>query len=409
MFDIIQNHKAIEVVIIGGGLSGCATAYFLSKGGLRVLIIERRNIASGASGRNGSCITKMDSRTLTPARVRKRLPYVLASLELLKSLEFELETGFDLQQFGALDIASSESEIDEILEMVRNQRDGGDEGVNFLEREGILSKLPLVGESAIAAKYTETDGSLDPIKLTCSLARTAYKKYNIDILTNTKVIRLIKKRNRVTGILTDKGLINTDCLIINCTNAWLNDFEQKIPIFPVKSVVSVTEKTAPLPIITWESNHLGFYTYGTSQKKGNLLIGTLPAKIPDGPFGHFDESVDYEDLARHGMLLHTLFPKITEISIIRTWAGVFCMTPDRLPYVGPMPEFDNYFINAGYSNGMCYCPVGSFLFSEYLLNNGKTSIPIDTLDPGRFYDQKFELPQSYNYDMLERYLGEWDL
>lgn len=401
--------KNTEVIIIGGGLSGCATAYFLSKGGLKVSIIEQRSIASGASGRNGSCITKMDSRTLTPEKVSKRLPYVLADLELLQKLEKELEIDFGLQQFGAIDIASSEEEIEEVRNMVNIQKAGGDNVVEFLTRNEVLEICPILGESALAAKYTKTDGSLNPIKLTYLLAIKAIEEYGAEILTNTKVEEIIFKRGKAIGIKTNKGIIRASEWIINCTNSWLYLLEPNIPFFPVQSVVSVTEKVSRLPIVTWESNHLGFYAYGTAQKDGNLIVGTLPAKMPEGPLGHFDETVQYEDVIRHGMLLRTLFPSLMDISIIRTWVGVFGMTPDRLPYIGPLPDKENCFINTGYSNGMCYCPIGAKLTSEYILNNRKTSLPIELLKPERYYGWDFEVPKYYGYDMLERILGEWNL
>jgi glycine/D-amino acid oxidase-like deaminating enzyme len=85
------------------------------------------------------------------------------------------------------------------------------------------------------------------------------------------------------------------------------------------------------------------------------------------------------------------------------------MTPDRLPYIGPMPGVDHYFINTGYSNGMCYCPIGAKLTAEYILNGGVTSLPVESLKPERYFGWKFEVPKHYSYDMLENLLNEWNL
>jgi glycine/D-amino acid oxidase-like deaminating enzyme len=131
--------------------------------------------------------------------------------------------------------------------------------------------------------------------------------------------------------------------------------------------------------------------------------------MPDDVDGHFDESVAYEELERHAGFIKSQFPKLKHVSIIRIWAGVFGMTPDRLPYIGAMPGYDNYFINTGYSNGMAYCPIGAKLISEYILENGKTSIPLDLVRPDRYWGQKFDIPKRYNYTSLEHLLDEWDL
>ena len=85
------------------------------------------------------------------------------------------------------------------------------------------------------------------------------------------------------------------------------------------------------------------------------------------------------------------------------------MTPDRFPYIGPMPGYENYFINTGYSAGLPYCPIGAKLTSEYILNNGKTSVPIDLANPKRYYGMKFDLPKKYNYTILEETIDKWDL
>jgi hypothetical protein len=69
----------------------------------------------------------------------------------------------------------------------------------------------------------------------------------------------------------------------------------------------------------------------------------------------------------------------------------------------------NYFINTGYSNGMCDCLIGVKLSSEFILNNGKTSIPINIFKPERYYGMKFNVPKYYSFDLLDRLSGEWKL
>jgi len=407
----IENEipKDIDIIIIGGGMTGAGTAYFLAKEGFKVLLIEQRSIASGATGRNGSCLMQVDGRTFTKERVEKRLPFVWADVELLKELETELDEDIGLQLFGSADLAKSDEEAELLLKVTNIQKAAGDNKVDFLYRDNLKELFPALGDNVIGGKYIKEDGCINPISYSWACALKAYKDYKAKFLLHTKVEEIIIKGGKALGVKTDKGEIRANKWIINCTNAWSYFLEPNIPVFPVNNVTSVTEQVPLGEIISWESTYKGSYGYGTQQKSGNLILGSLPTYMPDSVLGHFDESVHYDDLVKHASILETQFPFMKGVSILRIFTGVFCMTPDRLPYIGPMPDIENYFINTGYSNGMAYCPIGSKLTAEYISNNGKTSLPLDLVNPNRFYGKKFKLPQKYNYTILEELLDDWDL
>ena len=80
------------------------------------------------------------------------------------------------------------------------------------------------------------------------------------------------------------------------------------------------------------------------------------------------------------------------------------LTPDAMPLVGPT-KYENLFMNTGLVNGNGNCPMCGKLISEYIVNNGKTSLPIDFLDPERFRDDVFEWPERYDYNVVAEYLS----
>ncbi len=401
--------KEADIVIIGGGISGCGTAYYLAKGGFNVLIIEKRSIASGASGRMGSCFAQIDGRTFTQERVGKRLPWVRADLKVLEGLSDELGYDIEFLQFGSVDFSTSDEETELLKKITNIQKEAGDDIVEFLDREELIKYCPNLSKGVQGGKYTRTDGTVNPIKLSWSYAMAAYKRYNAKMLLHTKVEKIIFKGSKAIGVKTNRGEIRANKMVINCANAWSPEFAPEIPIFPVNNITSVTEPVPMVPLISWESTYEGRYGYGAQQKRGNIVIGSLPVRIPECVEEHFDESVSYEDLINHASVIESRFPLFKGVSIIRIWAGVFCMTPDRFPYIGPMPGYENYFLNTGYSAGLPYCPIGAKLTSEYILNNGKTSIPIDLARPERYYGMKFDLPKKYNYTILEETIDKWDL
>ncbi|MGQ9571546.1 MAG: NAD(P)/FAD-dependent oxidoreductase [Thermodesulfovibrionales bacterium] len=398
-----------DMVIVGGGLSGCATAYYLAKGGMEVVVVERRSIASGATGRNGSCLTQLDGREMTVNRVRKRLFFVGADIELLRGLDDELGRDIELQQFGSMDLASSEEESEELRNLVGIQKTGGDDATEFLDRKSLRDVCPVLEGNIYDSKFCLIDGSVNPIKMCWAFALTAYERYRVLFITQTRVERISFIGGKACGVRTSLGEIIARSWVINCTNACSPDIEPSIAVFPVLNVVAVTERVPPLPIITWEYTYKGYYYYGTSQKNRSLIIGGHPTIEPETREEHFSESTSFEDLKRFANVLYFLYPSLKDVSFTRIWAGTFAMTIDRLPYVGPMPGYDHYFINTGYSNGMGYCLIGAKLTAEYILNKGRTSMPLDTLRPDRFTGMKFEIPRRCSYKLLEKFIGEWNL
>ena len=398
-----------DVLIIGGGISGCATAYYLAKGGLYVVVVEQRSIASGASGRNCSCLTQLDGREMTVQRVRKRLPFVRSDITLLRGLNDELGRDIELQQFGSMDLASTEHESEELMNLVAIQKAGGDDATEFFSNKALRELSPALANHVLDSKFCRIDGSVNPMKLCWAFALAAFERYGTRFITQTKVERIIFRGGRAIGVRTNRGEIRARMWVINCTNAWSPEIEPKITIFPVINVVGVTEQVPPIPVVTWEYTYKGYYCYGTSQKNGSLILGGHPTFEPETVEGHFNESASFEDLKRFAGILCFLYPSLGCVSFLRIWAGTFAMTPDRLPYIGPMPGYEHYFVNTGYSNGMAYCIIGAKLTSEYILDSGNTSISIDMLRPDRFAGMKFELPKKCSYKLLEKYIGEWNL
>ncbi len=401
---------AFDVIIIGGGISGCATAYYLAKAGFDVVVVEQRSISSGASGRMGSCLTQLDGREMTIERVRKRLPFVRADIELLRGLNDELGRDIEFQQFGSIDLSSGEEESEELKNLVEIQKAGGDDATEFFDKYIIKEKYPFLAENILFdSKFCRIDGSVNPIKMCWAFALTANERYKTQLITQTRVEEIIFRGGKAVGVRTNNGEIMANSWVINCTNAWSPQIAPEITVFPVLNVVSVTEKVPLIPIPTWEYTYNGYYCYGTSQKNGSLIIGGHPTYEPETDQERFEESAAFEDLERLASVFIFLYPSLKGVSFLRIWAGTFAMTPDRLPYIGPMPGYDNYFVNTGYSNGIGYCIIGAKLTSEYILNNGVTSIPIDLFRPDRFTGMKFEMPKRYSYKFLEKCIGEWNL
>lgn len=392
-----------EAVIIGGGMVGCSIAYRLAQAGYDIMLLEWRNIASGASGRNGGQVIQLDGRDRDPKSIARRLIYTKENTKLLDELAEELDYDFELNRCGSFDVAFNKKEAEELRELVEIQQRAGDKEIEFLEGEEVRKIFPILRKGVYGARYRPTDGNLEPFKLTYGLAKAA-KKYGAKIFTHSKVDKILIDNGEVTGIEIQGRIIKAKW-VINATNAWASTLTPEIDILPLRQVAILTEKLAPIekpsPI---ETEIEGDVIYTTTQtRSGNILVGGLRTQARFRQ-DHYKEDVSPEEIQGSTSIIAKLFPSLSHVNILRTWAGTMGFTADGLPCVGPIPEVRGLIMAAGFSNGMANVAIVGKLVSEYILHNGKTSLPLDPMDPARFYKKKIGWPEPYNYTILAEFL-----
>lgn len=409
----IEEHnikKNFDVIIIGGGMTGCASAYFLTKGGMKVALIEMRSICSGSSGRNGGQVIQVEGRDeLSPEMCKKKNSIAAPGKKLLSELNEELDFDIEYRKNGSLDMAYSEHDEKIIKQNIDWQRDAGEDKLVYLDPADLKEFCPVFGDEIRGAKLRKDDGNVNPFRITYAFAFAA-QRLGASIFTYTTVKSLITGRDKVLGVRTDKGDFLAGYGVVNATNAWTKYLFPEYPVVPCKILAFVTEQlpTIPLPAIETVTNddfdRTPFLFYGGSQKDGNVIIGGPPVTLPESMDDHFNEDLMYDDISRFKRLYAKYWPKIKDVSLIRGWGGALGFTPDALPLVG-RTRFENLYMNTGFTNGMAWCPICGQLIAEVILKNGKTSIPIDIMDPERFSGEVFDWPEKYNYTILHNYLA----
>jgi len=401
---IMNFPLSCEAVIIGGGMMGCSIAYRLAQADYDVIVLEWRNIASGASGRNGGQVIQLDGRDKDPSSIARRLIYTKENTKLLDELVEELDYDFELNRCGSFDIAFNEKEAEELNELVEIQRKAGDKEIEFLEGKEVEKMFPMLKKGIYGARYRLTDGNLEPFKLTYGLAKAA-KNHKAKIYTHSNVDKiLIGDNGEVIGVSIQGKIIKAKW-VINATNAWAPILTPEIDILPLRQVAVLTERIAPIekpsPIETVIEGDVIYTT--TQTKSGNVIVGGLrtQARFRND---HYKEDVSLEEIQESTSIISKLFPSLSHVNIIRTWAGTMGFTADGLPCVGPIPDIKGLLIAAGFSNGMANVAIIGKLVSEYILHNGKTSLPLDPFDPARFYKKKINWPEPYNYTVLAEFL-----
>jgi sarcosine oxidase subunit beta len=411
--------KNYDVIVIGGGMTGCATAYYLAKGGMDVALVEKRSICSGASGRNGGQVIQVEGRDeLTKDLIIQKNSIGYHGKKLLDTLNDELECDIEFKKTGGVDLAYTDNDEEIIKQVIEWQWEAGDKDVEYIDASEIKSLYPVFGDELRGGKIRRDDGNANPFKITYGFALAAIR-LGCALFTYTTVREIIYKKNKAVGVKTGNGELFAKHGVVNATNAWTKYVFPEYPVVPCKILAFVTEQLPVIPLPPTETvvcdvkgdigfgknNNEAYLFFGGSQVDGNVIIGGPPVEFPLNMDDHFNEIVYYDDFLRFRTLFSRYWPNIHGVSLIRGWGGALGFTPDALPLVGPT-KYENLYMNTGFTNGMCWCPVCGKLMAEYILNDGETSLPINMMNPERFSGEVFEWPERFNYTVLHNYIHD---
>ncbi|MCD6299106.1 MAG: FAD-binding oxidoreductase [Thermoplasmata archaeon] len=368
-----------DVVIVGGGINGCALAYELSLKGIDVAVIERSYLASGATGRCGAGIRQQWS-------TRENAALAIESVKIFERLEEELGGDIGLKQGGYLIAIHDEEDMEQAGKNVRMQRSLGLD-VDILspgEMEEIVPILDVERMDAIGATFCPTDGNADPFKTTYAYANAAMK-HGAKIYRFTEVQGILTENGRVKGVKTGKGEIKAD-VVVNAAGAWSKRIAEmagiKLPNVPYKKEIMVTERVKYVfdPMVISFKDGI----YFSQQEEGQILGGIPPPETVTG----YEASPTLPFLEHMSRTLTRYAPVLKHVNVLRQWTGFYDVTPDALPILGEVDGLDGFIQCNGFSgHGFMLSPMVTKLLAE-LIAGEKPSMPIDRLNLRRFEDME---------------------
>ena len=369
-----MKNKA-DVVIVGAGINGCAIAYELSKRGIDVVVVERRHIAAGATGRCGAGIRQQWSTKENSLLAKK-------SVEIFEKLEEELNHPISFRQGGYLIAIHDEEGMEQAKKNVEMQKSIG-LPVRIISREEIKEIVPILdpdGMEAIGATFCPTDGHADPFKTANAYALAAIKN-GATFYKFTEVNGIKVDNGKVKEVVTDKGNIKTK-FVVDAAGAWSKQIAKMasidIPNKPVRKEALVTE---PLPRI-FDAMVISFKhgIYFSQQEEGQIL-GGIPS--PEEKVGyHFD--VTWSFLQRMAYMLGRYAPILRNINLLRQWTGFYDVTPDALPILGEDKNVEGFIHCHGFSgHGFMIAPITAHLLAQ-IITGEKLELPIERLSLDRF-------------------------
>lgn len=359
----------INVVVVGGGIVGCAAAYYLAREGVHVTLLERSAICSEASSA-GAGLAGLSNRE------GFMLPLAQESLRLMREVAVETGRDFELEQRGSLALIRTDDELAKQRALVEKQRARGVE-MEILDPRAALQLEPAISPDILGATYAPVDCTVNPYLLTLAFAETA-RSMGAVIRTGVEVRGLKTEGGRVRAALTRDGEVAGDVIVV-AAGAWspllTRTIGLEIPVEPSRGQVLITE---PLPPITRCIVKNTGHIYLVPMARGNYLIGSMTERVG------FDKQVTPERLRDYAAEAGSLVPAMREAKIMRTWAGLRPLSPDNQPLLGRVEGCDGVILATGHSRlGILTSAVSGKMVAD-LVVRGETDMPLEPFRPGRF-------------------------
>ena len=368
--------RSYDVVIIGGGIVGCAIAFELAKRGRNdVLVIEHGYLTSGATGRCGAGIRQQWGSVLNAT-------LAVESTHIFENLEEY--TGYNgscgLNQGGYLLVAYTEKEWDQFHKNLEVQHSLGIES-RAVDLEGAKEIVPHINtEGMFGACFCAKDGHADPFHCTFAYAKGA-QRLGVDIETYTTVTGLKAQNGRIHTVETDKGDV-TAKVVLNCTGynaakmaALINE---ELPVFPERHQILITEPVAHIMDPMVMSFHRHFYVQQTPH--GSVIMGIGDPTEPVS----FNIRSSWQYLEENAHIVTQTLPAFRNLRVVRQWAGLYDMSPDRNPIINEAKTAEGFITVAGFSgHGFMVAPRTAILVANHLTGQE------DSLDIKRFSADRY--------------------
>lgn len=384
-----------DAIVIGAGLTGVATAYYLAKAGASVMVLERQQINSGASGQNaGSLHFQLEYRLIQHAAdLSEELSFyaALARLAILnwRQLEAELGDELELEMNGGLMLAETEAQMRTLEQKARIESEQGLQ-VQLLDQREVQQRAPYLSDSVIGALYCPDEGHCNPRLLSHAFARKA-QAAGVVFRTHSELsaVHFDGRHWQLTSSMSNgKSQCDGAGVVVNAAGAWSAKVAQManlhLPVFPVGLIISVTEKLPPL--VPHLIQHVGRKLSLKQVADGNLLIGGgWSARLAQqhGEWRSGDKALlDVEQLQQNLATARSIAPLIDGVHLLRCWTGITGITPDQLPIIGEIRQAPGFYVAVG-GSGFTYGPTYAKLLAE-LITRGDTSFPISAYSPDRF-------------------------
>ena len=365
---------AVDVAVIGGGIAGCAAAYYLTREGLDVAVIEHQGIGNAASGYALGLLNPL-SGNLIPGRLAAFARVAFDEhCRLWPQLEEESSIDFQGVMMSHLEVALDETGVPQLLdEMDRwNAADGFT--ARWLDGQEIRALDDRIADEVVGAVLLESLGMVDSQLLTRALMDAACQRGAQ--IVDDRAVGITWSGNRAVGVCTTGDLVACRAVVV-ATGPWSGAIGEwtglNVPVTPLKGQIVRLEGLSP---------PLEYHVAGPGAVV-QKADGKLWAAATEEEAG-FDLSTTTG--ARESLLDRAarILPSVRQARVLEQTACLRPKTPDGLPILGKVPNRENvYLATGGGKKGVLLAPTMGRVVAD-LVVRGETRLPIDDFAPGRF-------------------------
>ena len=425
---------AADVVIIGGGIVGVSTAWFLARQGVNVTLCEKGHIAGEQSGRNWGWVRQQGRDT-------REMPMIVESLRIWRGLEQEIGEDVGFKERGVLFAADNDKAMNDYADWIGTARDYNLD-TRFVEGRELKDIVRGATINWRAALYTASDGRAEPHKAAPAIARAA-QRLGASILTSCAVRGVESAAGRISGVVTERGTIKAP-VVLCAAGAWTSMFCRSLDItVPQLNVRGTVARTAVAENvldgalydhrIALRRRTDGGYTvaHGTvldhpiTQSTFRFALKYIPALMTEIRNLHLSIGREFAEewsapkkwaldgespfektrvlnpqanprvLKSMRQNLDSVFPQLAGAEFVESWAGMIETTPDVIPVIDEAPSLPGFYIATGFSGHGFGIGPGAGKAIAGLLTGNDSGIPLQEFRLSRFFDgTKLEIQSS---------------
>ena len=375
-----------DVIVIGAGVVGCSVAYFLSRSGAKVTLLEREAIGSGASAHATGSLTLLGAEFDPGPSFQLALAGYHEFPPLVESLQEE--TGLDLlfQRRPSLRLALEEEEESMIKSMMPWQREAVD--LRWIEADEVHEVQPGLTNQVRGAVFQSESAQLDSYRLNLALAQ-AFEKRGGQLLLR-EVTGLQTRQTRVIGVTTSSGDLSADMVVV-AAGTWSATFSRwlhfTVPVRPLKGERLLLRYPGPPLQVLISSPKRG---HMISRLDGMLSVGSTGGRDYDREDLFLGEEFDRQptERAKAELLQRAVdvFPDLQRAELVQQLAGSRPLSPDRMPIIGPVPGWQGIMLATGHTTkGIHLGPItGKLIAGTITKGSPQTDLDLSGFLPDRF-------------------------
>ena len=369
-----------SIVVIGGGVMGASTAYHLARRGVKNIVLLERESFFGL-GATGRCAGGVRYQFATAVNIKLSIE----SLRMLDELEAETGQPALIRRCGYLFVLTTPSDVAQFEKNVALQHSLGVR-TQWLSGDDVRKMIPLCRfPDALAGTFCPDDGMAGPNSVVMGYINAA-RRLGAACLTDVDVTGIRVTGGKVSAVETSQGTISTEA-VVNAAGPWSAPIGSMagapIPVSPLRrqwlTTTPLPELPPDFPFVIDFGQSLYFHREGegllTGMSNNNERVG-------------FDQSVDPEWELTHMEAAVARMPLLERAGVASRWAGLYEVTPDAHPIIGPSPVEGFYLLTGFSGHGFMHGPICGKLMAEIILDGQAASVDISSLGYNRFAEGK---------------------